>query len=310
MHGNGRLSLTGSYPSQVWRGPRGRFLHYQCLQLLLRLQIQAIKEEIPDLPDQLETVARELWALWVSRVPNLEPRPLVEQLGHAADKLRKQQWDDDAVAGKIKAAAAAINVSQREQEDRERQMLREQEDEQRERLDQALREAGVAIDEENGQGQGGDSSAGEAFSHPLSQDSGTESAFEDEDGEVIFPMKRTGRKFRPTILGVSSYLDRSQRGNEQDGVTTVTAILYLSLLMLRIPLLLKDITRSVILQRLPLPFALGISLTRIFYHDFDRLIASGKVPYMHASHCLPSEMISHLPYANIRMLDAKVCGLE
>lgn len=223
----------------VWKGPRGRFLKYQCLQLLLRLQIQALREEVPSLPDQLEAVARELWALWVSRVPHLEPRPLVEQLSHAAEKLRMQQWSVEVGGSKIKAAAAAISASQREAEDRERQLLREQEDEQRERLDEALREAGVGIDEQGG----GESSAGDTsqWDYPYSQDSGLESAFEDEDGEVIIPRYR---KRRSRAKGADG---SSKRGGEKkedpDGMSTVTAILYLSLLTLRVPLLWNDLVK-------------------------------------------------------------------
>ncbi|PWN50351.1 hypothetical protein IE53DRAFT_410971 [Violaceomyces palustris] len=55
------------YPSSPYLG---RFLRLQSLQLILRLQILSLKRFWPQLPEQIEAIARDLWALLVSTLPS------------------------------------------------------------------------------------------------------------------------------------------------------------------------------------------------------------------------------------------------
>jgi hypothetical protein len=42
----------------VWHGARGDFLLFQCLQLVLRMQLAALRHEWPHLPDEIEVRMR------------------------------------------------------------------------------------------------------------------------------------------------------------------------------------------------------------------------------------------------------------
>ncbi|PWN42090.1 hypothetical protein IE81DRAFT_323916 [Ceraceosorus guamensis] len=80
--------------SGVWHGERGQFALYQCLQLLLRWQLAALHHEWPDLPDVVEPIARDLWALYVSCLPKLRPAPFLEQERRAKEQESGQTIED------------------------------------------------------------------------------------------------------------------------------------------------------------------------------------------------------------------------
>ncbi|KAI0347266.1 hypothetical protein BDW22DRAFT_1321340 [Trametopsis cervina] len=79
---------------KLYHGDRGRYLYYQCLQLLLRLQITALVD-VWHLPPEFEVVCRDVWALHLCLLPNQPPAEpyhhLVEQYG---GKKEPQQSSD------------------------------------------------------------------------------------------------------------------------------------------------------------------------------------------------------------------------
>ncbi|TNY22437.1 hypothetical protein DMC30DRAFT_415103 [Rhodotorula diobovata] len=61
-------------PNAHFHGPRARFLHYQCMQLILREQLRVVIDDL-GWPVHLEAVARDLWQLLVAS-SHLDPTPL------------------------------------------------------------------------------------------------------------------------------------------------------------------------------------------------------------------------------------------
>ncbi|PWZ03078.1 hypothetical protein BCV70DRAFT_143319, partial [Testicularia cyperi] len=84
---NSELRRRDPGPRSIWRTGvglhgtfDGRFSALQCLQLVLRLQLHALRRIWKDrLPPQTEAVARDLWAMLVSQLPlsNYPPEPLI-----------------------------------------------------------------------------------------------------------------------------------------------------------------------------------------------------------------------------------------
>jgi len=56
----------------LYHGDRARFHYFQCLQLLLRMQVHALIE-IWNLPPEFEIVCRDFWALHLSLLPTPPP---------------------------------------------------------------------------------------------------------------------------------------------------------------------------------------------------------------------------------------------
>ncbi|KAF8351379.1 hypothetical protein F5887DRAFT_1069097 [Amanita rubescens] len=54
---------------QLYHGARGRYLYFQCLQTLLRLQVSTLTK-LWSLPTQFEVVCRDVWALNLCLFPN------------------------------------------------------------------------------------------------------------------------------------------------------------------------------------------------------------------------------------------------
>lgn len=135
-----RLRVSGSdYVSKkrrstairgTWSSDRARYLFYQCLQLILRLQIEAVKNSIPNCPgEELESVCRDLWAFYVSMQDKLQPQPYLE----ASENL------DSQTKGKESKSRSMERAKQAERE----AMLQEEEDESQ-RFDDQLRLMGLA----------------------------------------------------------------------------------------------------------------------------------------------------------------------
>jgi len=63
----------------VYYGARAQYLHFQCLQLLLRKQVAALIQ-LWKLPTEFEVICRDLWALHLSLLPTPPPpEPLLHQ---------------------------------------------------------------------------------------------------------------------------------------------------------------------------------------------------------------------------------------
>ncbi|KAI0638164.1 hypothetical protein C8Q77DRAFT_1153833 [Trametes polyzona] len=71
---------------KFYHGERARFHYFQCLQLLLRMQIAALTR-LRELPPEFELICRDIWALNIALLPN-PPSP--DPLLHANDGLRDE----------------------------------------------------------------------------------------------------------------------------------------------------------------------------------------------------------------------------
>ncbi|KAI0771603.1 hypothetical protein BD413DRAFT_625029 [Trametes elegans] len=68
---------------KLYHGERARFHYFQCMQVILRMQITALTQ-LWELPPEFELVCRDIWALHLALLPN-PPSP--EPLLHAQDGL-------------------------------------------------------------------------------------------------------------------------------------------------------------------------------------------------------------------------------
>ncbi|KAM5540486.1 hypothetical protein V8D89_005944 [Ganoderma adspersum] len=66
---------------KLYRGERARFHYYQCLQVILRIQVAALTR-LWELPSEFEKTCRDIWALHLSLLPN---PPTAEPLFHLED---------------------------------------------------------------------------------------------------------------------------------------------------------------------------------------------------------------------------------
>ncbi|PWN33760.1 uncharacterized protein FA14DRAFT_65136 [Meira miltonrushii] len=224
----------------TWSAERARYLFYQCLQVILRLQIEAVKEHLPSCPgEDLEAVCRDLWAFYVSMQDKLQPQPYLEASEDAGMQIK----------GKEKRSISMERAKQAERE----AMLQEEEDESQ-RFDDQLRLLGLAED-------------GEETDDLVSTDAGETSAV-DTDDEGLANGQRSGG-------------DESRRGYVKSGaknLTTLTCIVYLGLITLRVP---------------------------IRWNDLRLLLIEQKIPFLHAIYQLPRPMTKALPYRYAERLDGK-----
>ncbi|KAI0375615.1 hypothetical protein BV20DRAFT_933153 [Pilatotrama ljubarskyi] len=72
---------------KLYHGERARFHYFQCLQVILRMQVAALTR-LWELPPEFELVCRDIWALNLSLLPN-PPSP--EPLLHLHDTLGEDQ---------------------------------------------------------------------------------------------------------------------------------------------------------------------------------------------------------------------------
>ncbi|KAI0770859.1 hypothetical protein BC629DRAFT_1642210 [Irpex lacteus] len=130
---------------KLYHGDRGRYHYYQCLQLLLRLQIRALTDAW-HLPPEFEVVCKDVWALHLGLLPHPPPAEpyhhLVEQYGgkRAADSGQRREEPpsdpiqegnsekddiDDANDGSSSSSSDEDEGRQNEQDDEMERLLRE-----------------------------------------------------------------------------------------------------------------------------------------------------------------------------------------
>jgi len=84
-----RAGEMGRANEALYHGPRARYFYFECLQLILRMQIKVLMQEW-NLPAEFETVCRDIWALHLSMLPR---PPQAEPYLHAKERGDE---DDDA----------------------------------------------------------------------------------------------------------------------------------------------------------------------------------------------------------------------
>ncbi|RDX55592.1 hypothetical protein OH76DRAFT_1338779 [Lentinus brumalis] len=81
--------LTNADP-KLYHGERARYHYFQCLQVILRMQVAALTR-LWQLPPEFEKVCRDVWALHLSLLPNPpSPEPLLHMKDTGADDLSSE----------------------------------------------------------------------------------------------------------------------------------------------------------------------------------------------------------------------------
>ncbi|UZJ57299.1 hypothetical protein CBS101457_006619 [Exobasidium rhododendri] len=247
----------------VWYGARSRFLYFQTLQLILRMQIQALLLEMPGLPAEIEPICRDLWALYVSQKTNLVAQPYLEQENGETDTESYEKT-------KILTLAAAAQRSAHA----ERERILEEEWEESESIRERLLDAGVYEEREDLASQSDATTTVVSSSGWESAATGLESDEDDGKMDSFKPKKRRRRRKKgqenDRIEG--KILKRQAR----DDLDDLLAILHLAMISLRVP---------------------------VMWIDLCTLIKAGKLPYLNVIHQLPAEMVRPFPAREVRKLD-------
>ncbi|CAO1623586.1 unnamed protein product [Jaminaea pallidilutea] len=202
---------------EVWHGNRARFLGLECLQLLLRLQLKALRIEWPDLPPEIEAIARDLWAMFVSTLHDLEPTPYKENLDFVIEQCRSQressQNSDRRNRSRSRSRSRMMEEHERWQEMQETQRLEDERMDEEELRIEA--EMSGALDQDEVPSQDGQSKARDSFSS-----------------------------------------QRQRKRLQSYGIVTLVAIIYLALITARVPVTWADLHSLLSSNRVPFLSAL------------------------------------------------------
>ncbi|KAG5342538.1 hypothetical protein C0989_000666 [Termitomyces sp. Mn162] len=110
----------------LYHGARGRYLYFECLQLMLRKQV-AVLMKLWALPQEFEIVCRDIWALHLELLPD----PPTAEPYRFAQELRDD--DDDDEGGSEKTDAGMKGEESGEEIESEDESHSDEEDEQEEK---------------------------------------------------------------------------------------------------------------------------------------------------------------------------------
>lgn len=243
----------------TWSSERARYLFYQCLQIILRLQIQAVKEHLPNCPgEDLEAVCRDLWAFYVSMQDKLEPQPYLEANANV----------DMQTKGKEKRSVSMERAKQAERE----AMLREEEDESQ-RFDDQLRLLGLAEE-------------GEETDDIFSTDAGETSAIDTDDERLANGHQSGGDEDKRGYV---------QSGAKN--LTILIGIIYLGLITLRVPIRWNDLRLLLVEQKIPFLHAiyqLPRPMTKALPYRYAERLDGKKVPSIDKLHHVSVRLASDI----------------
>ncbi|OCB84415.1 hypothetical protein A7U60_g8399 [Sanghuangporus baumii] len=214
--GRGAVLIPSSDVDKVYHGGRARYHYFQCLQVLLRMQIAKLTE-IWKLPPDFEIVCRDTWALHLSLLPSPPPpEPFIHAQQHD-DDVQKPDFAQKAKSSpreetkKDRNIDEAENVSKSPDTDSSSAPDDEGSDEESPRMDDLMKEASEAeaseSDEED-RGRGPSHSQAKGISQ-----------------------RRTGMRWR---------------GDDDSPAATICVLVH-SCWLMRIPVIYKDLIRFVCL---------------------------------------------------------------
>ncbi|CAL1700735.1 unnamed protein product [Somion occarium] len=251
---------------KLYHGERARYHYFQCLQLILRMQIQALIR-LWELPAEYEVICRDVWALHLKLLRNPPP---------AEPYLYRQEQQDGGESSTAKAS------SQDQELGAQPQNLVPQEDE-----DDEQEEDGDRSEDEDIRSSSSKASSSRSSSSP-SEDEDEEkdpelaellreaseapsSPSEDEDDE-LYASQRPPEDW-------DAYKKRKRRhrksNNGYDSPAGNLAVLVVACWTLRLP---------------------------ITYMDFVRVIKAYELPYLDPVRLLPAPLTRHLPKHTIQAL--------
>ncbi|KAG8899808.1 hypothetical protein FRB99_006439 [Tulasnella sp. 403] len=104
-------------PSQVLHGDRATYLYFQCQQLVLRMQIQALVK-IWHLPcPEFEMICRDVWSLHLQLLPRPPPPAPLETPGEDETSLDDRDSDVSSASSETKASQSSRRTSRRTPKD-------------------------------------------------------------------------------------------------------------------------------------------------------------------------------------------------
>lgn len=209
----GGRSRKAKERKEVWKDGRARFLGFECLQLILRLQLKALRLEWPQLPPEVGAIARDLWALYVSTFRDLTASPYDENFDFVVEQIRVAR-DETELPRRSRSRSHSRNwgiVERARQLEEEQSKGRAQTSQEEARLEQELREmAGIP-----------------------ERTTGTES-----------PMAGSPAQMPPSI--------RFPRSRKNFGpLVTLVTILYLALITARVPVMWSDLRVLIAAGKIP-----------------------------------------------------------
>lgn len=224
---------------QVWGATdagkaRAAFQCYECLQLILRLQLKALRLEWPDLPPEIEAIARDLWTMFVSMNTKLHPAPHTENLEFVKEQLQTARDESEARSERRSRSRSRARMEQEEIDRLRRQDSapggdedEEMAESQRQRkIDRDVRRAqGIASSDEEG------------------------NASDDEDGDDA--RRAEGSSAQASSASIPALTHERMRKACSDPMNALICIIYLSLISARVPILWGDLHRLLASNRIP-----------------------------------------------------------
>ncbi|KAF9076732.1 hypothetical protein BDP27DRAFT_1283456 [Rhodocollybia butyracea] len=253
---------SGTNP-QLYHGSRGRYLYFQCQQLILRKQIAALTK-LWDLSKEFEMVCRDLWALHLSLLPDPPPSEPFFDLKPSSN------LDEDQLTGAKNKNRTDSKSRPQSPETRANSPLSS---------DSPSSSSSSEDDDPPNNKDFGDEGGREGETGNDMQERDTE--VEDEDPELVELMRENSESEDDDDEldeGDDSNREESRpkRGhNAYEGPANNLAVLMVALWTLRIPVMYRDLIRHIELYELP-------------YLDPVRL--------------LPKDMVLHLTKHNVQAL--------
>ncbi|CAO1622472.1 unnamed protein product [Sympodiomycopsis kandeliae] len=215
---------------------RASFQCYECLQLILRLQLKALRLEWPDLPPEIEAIARDLWTMFVSLNADLQPSPYAENLDFAREQLQTAREESDA-------------RSERRSRSRSRARMEEEKDRAR---------RGGTNDREEHEAEAELFDKMDEEIRRVEQDSSNDDEYDKQDGSNIKSVSEgphsentSDRAARPSSRSENAFTKERKRMVSMDPMNVLICIIYLSLITARVPILWGDIHRLLSSNRIP-----------------------------------------------------------
>lgn len=203
---------------EIYTGGRASFLGYECLQVILRLQLKALRMEWSHLPPEIEAIARDLWAMYVSMVPALEPTPYKENLDFVVGQLRTAREESRARSSRSRSRSRAARDRSSSGLPDEAELEAEQ------RLEREIRK--VTGEED-----------------PDAEEQATRRREQDSDDEVGQDDSATPRKPRRRSINLKLITTEPMQA--------LVSIIYLTLVSARVPVLWADLRNLLVSGRIP-----------------------------------------------------------
>lgn len=211
---------------------RASFQCYECLQLILRLQLKALRLEWPDLPPEIDAIARDLWTFFVSLNTTLRPTPHTENVDFVTEQLQNARDESEALSDRRSRSKSRARLEQQQIDRMRREDTAMDEDaalqeEQQRKIDERIRQI-----------EGASSRSQEQLDEEQHRArSGTSEEAAESQGQ--------------TSSSGNAFTFERMRKATWDPMNVLVCIIYLSLITARVPILWGDLHRLIASNRIP-----------------------------------------------------------